>query len=59
MHLLIHEGERVAATVHDATDDVEHNTFDTWFSSCRSSLDKVGKAEHLDTANKANYHARR
>jgi hypothetical protein len=59
VHLLIHEGERAAVTVHDATDDVEHNTFDTWFSSCSSSLDKVGKTEHLDTANKANYHARR
>jgi uncharacterized protein involved in tolerance to divalent cations len=45
---LIHKGQRAATTVHDATDDVVHNVFNTWFSSCRSSLDEVVEAYHFN-----------
>jgi hypothetical protein len=45
---LIHEGQRAATTFHDETDDDVHNVFNTWFSSCCSSLDEVVEAHHFD-----------
>jgi hypothetical protein len=47
--------------VRDTTDDVMHNTFNTWFFLCCSSLDDVGEAERLDNAiedNEVVYHTR-
>jgi hypothetical protein len=59
---LIHEGLRVAAAIHDATDDALCGVFNTWFSLYRSSLDKVEEAQRLDNAVKEGdpvYHALR
>jgi len=55
------EGRRVVVAVRDTTDDVMHNTFNTWFFLCCSSLDDVGEAERLDNAiedNEVVYHTR-
>jgi hypothetical protein len=55
------EGRRVVVAVRDTTDDVVHNTFNTWFFLCCSSLDDVREAERLDNAieeNEVVYHTR-
>jgi hypothetical protein len=46
----------------DATDNVVRDAFNTWFSSCCSSLDEVREAQRLDNALEEDdhvYHARR
>jgi hypothetical protein len=41
MNFLIRKGQEAVTTVHDAIDDIVHSVFNTWISSCRSSLDEV------------------
>jgi len=50
VNFLIYEGQRAITTVCDAIDDVVRDIFNTWFSSCHSSLDEVGGAQCLDDA---------
>ncbi|KAG6789838.1 hypothetical protein POTOM_005967 [Populus tomentosa] len=50
VNFLIHKGQRVLVVVHDATNDIVHDTFNIWFSLCCSSLDVVEEAQCLDNA---------
>jgi hypothetical protein len=59
---LIHEGRRDVTAIHDATNDIMHNIFNTLFSLCHSTLDKVGETQYLNNAIENNdnaYYARR
>jgi hypothetical protein len=58
---LIHVDWRVVVTTRDATDNIVHDAFNTWFSSFCSSFNEVGEAQCLDNAMEKDevvYHSR-
>jgi hypothetical protein len=62
VNFLIREGRRATVTIRYATDNIVRGAFNTWFSSCRYSLEEVREAQHLDNAIEEDdhvYHARR
>lgn len=50
MNSLIREGQRAAITIRDVINNVVYDTFNTWFSSCYFSRDKVREADRLNIA---------
>lgn len=50
MNSLIREGQRATIVIRNITNNVVYETFNTWFSSCYSSLEKVREADCLNIA---------